>query len=120
MKKMMTLVAMVMVAMAMMMMPVMAAETESENKLTEWQSGQLEICNDELYSGYEITLMQNVRVTREGDYGYHVTTGSYRAETEHYYVLVYYTKDNQNGYGSVYFKDGTYIASFSDASDLNF
>jgi competence protein ComGC len=107
-KMMMTLMALV-VAMI-IVVPVMA--TESENSRTEYQQGQLELCEKEMNEGYSLTT-HDLKV-HLGDDGYHYTTGLLDLTSEHYNIKLYYTKENQNGYGSLYFKDRTFITSFED------
>lgn len=115
MKNMMTVAMMVIVVM-MMVMPVMAA-TESENIRTAYQEGQIEILNAELKDEFTLSNV-DLKCLRDRD-GERYMSGEALFLTEHYYIRVYYSKSNQDGYGSIYFRDGTYIASFQNLNEID-
>ena len=107
MKKLVIMVAMVMVVAMTTVMPIMA-ETRSENR-TSWQEGQLEIATDEIRNN-EIDVELHVKKPNDnkGDRNYDMVI-----RTDHYRWNIYYTSDTY-GYGSLYFKDGTFITSLTN------
>lgn len=106
MKKMMMAMVIVVAMTMVTVMPVMAA-TRSENR-TSWQEGQLEIATDEIRND-EIDVTMHVKKPNDnGDRNYDMVIC-----TDHYRWNIYYTSETY-GYGSLYFKDGTFITSLTN------